>query len=88
MTKHTPIPGAPQQSKRRGSLLERADAAFGLEKLGGAKVPGNLPQPDPRKVHTEPQEPAKPHAAVPETTAPVAPAPEASLDLVPSPAAP
>jgi len=88
MTKHTPIPGTPQQGSRRGSLFERADAAFGLEKLGGAKVPGNLPQPDPRKpdqrkVETPAQVPAKPQATTPEAAAPVAPAPEASSNSKP-----
>ncbi|MEL6738154.1 MAG: hypothetical protein AAFO28_04455, partial [Pseudomonadota bacterium] len=88
MTKHTPIPGAPQQGKRRGSLLERADAAFGLEKLGGAKVPGNLPRPDPRKVQAPPQQAEEPHVGASETATPVAPAPEASPSPAPNPAAP
>lgn len=45
MTKHTPIP---RPTGQNGSLLERADAAFGLEALGTAKVPSNLPRPKPR----------------------------------------
>ncbi|MEO0872571.1 MAG: hypothetical protein AAFY19_11560, partial [Pseudomonadota bacterium] len=60
MTKHTPIPGTPQKGNRRGSLLERADAAFGLEKLDGAKVPSNLPKPDPRKVAVPPRQAEEP----------------------------
>lgn len=42
MTKHTPIP---DPSGKNGSLLERADKAFGLDGLGPANVPGNLPAP-------------------------------------------
>lgn len=45
MTKHTPIP---DPSRKAGSLIERADATFGLERLGTARVPSNLPQARPR----------------------------------------
>ena len=45
MTKHTPIP---DPSGKNGSLLERADQAFGLDGLGPANVPTNLPAPKPR----------------------------------------
>ncbi|MEM6856378.1 MAG: AAA family ATPase [Pseudomonadota bacterium] len=84
MTKHTPIPGAPQQDKRRDSLLERADAAFGLEKLDGVKVPSNLPQPDRRKVQTASQQAKEPQALAPETTAPEASAPGSSPNPKPT----
>ena len=43
MTKHTPITGTEIKGKS-GSLFERADSAFGLEKLGTASVPKNLPR--------------------------------------------
>jgi Mrp family chromosome partitioning ATPase len=54
MTKHEPIKpagSANQQEggKRRASLFERADAAFGLDRMGSASVPGNLPEVE-RKV--------------------------------------
>lgn len=54
MTKHTPIPGPTPGSPHRPrdaarhSLIERADAAFGLGQMGAAKVPGNLPNVEPR----------------------------------------
>jgi len=46
MTKHTPIPdlSTTRGEGRRGSLLERADVAFGLEGLGATNVPKNLPR--------------------------------------------
>lgn len=52
MTKHTPIPRAPgsEDQGKNSSLLERANAAFGLAKLGPASVPAHLPQPKPRAV--------------------------------------
>ena len=65
MTKHTPIPNP---SGKNGSLLERADKAFGLDGLGPANVPGNLPAPKPR-----PKASAAPTALKPEQ-APEAPA--------------
>ncbi|MEM6475475.1 MAG: capsular biosynthesis protein [Pseudomonadota bacterium] len=37
-----------KRAPKRISLLERADAAFGLEKLGTAAVPGNLREVEPR----------------------------------------
>ncbi|MEL7318588.1 MAG: AAA family ATPase [Pseudomonadota bacterium] len=43
MTKHTPITGTEINGKS-GSLFERADSTFGLEKLGTAAVPKNLPR--------------------------------------------
>lgn len=54
MTKHDPIKpgsnaqGAASNRKRRASLFERADAAFGLDRMGSANVPGNLPEIEPR----------------------------------------
>ncbi|MEM7688275.1 MAG: AAA family ATPase [Pseudomonadota bacterium] len=61
MTKHTPIPGAarPETQSKRGSLLERADAAFGLENLGAATVPANLPRPKKPTVESPPVARAK-----------------------------
>jgi len=56
-----------------GSLFERADAAFGLDKLGAAKVPGNLPAAKRQKPRTV--EPAQaPAAANPAPAAEAAPA--------------
>lgn len=73
MTKHTPIPGAPRNpaKRRSGSLFERADAAFGLEKLGTAAVPQDLPKDETRSPDAPaPQvKPAQP-AANPQAEAP------------------
>jgi len=46
MTKHTPIDRAnpTRASRRNSSLFERADAAFGLDGMGPAAVPSNLPE--------------------------------------------
>ena len=46
MTKHTPINRNSNNSRksRSGSLFERADAAYGLDRLGSAAVPQNLPE--------------------------------------------
>ncbi|MGB3472741.1 MAG: P-loop NTPase [Erythrobacter sp.] len=46
MTKHSPIDqGTPTRSSRkRSSLFERADAAFGLDGMGPAAVPSDLPE--------------------------------------------
>ncbi|MEO0461986.1 MAG: AAA family ATPase [Pseudomonadota bacterium] len=54
MTKHDPIkPNATESDpakgrKRSASLFERADAAFGLDRMGSAGVPGDLPEIEPR----------------------------------------
>ncbi len=61
MTKHTPIP-SPEQ--KNGSLLERAEAAFGLDGLGLSKVPGDLPPAKPRVK--APQAGARPEAPRPD----------------------
>lgn len=91
MTKHTPIPGAPRQAGSRGSLLERADAAFGLEQLGSANVPGDLPKPDPRKASVAAKTPApssEPQDLQPEAPTALAPSPEASANLAANEAPP
>jgi exopolysaccharide/PEP-CTERM locus tyrosine autokinase len=46
MTEHSKInrPGAQPRKARSGSLFERADAAYGLEKLAISRVPTNLPE--------------------------------------------
>jgi Mrp family chromosome partitioning ATPase len=66
MTKHTKI-SVPQGKK--GSLIERADAAFGLGGLGPSRVPADLP-------------PAKPHDRAPRSVTqreqPAAPEPSRS----------
>lgn len=59
MTEHSKID---KKSGRAASLFERADAAFGLDRLGPTKVPGNLPA-DPR--------PAPKPAPTPALTVPV-----------------
>lgn len=53
MTEHSKIN---RKTARRASLLERADKAFGLDNLGPAKVPSNLPMPKPKpEVRSEPK---------------------------------
>ena len=69
MNEHTKI-------AKNGSLFERADAAFGLEKLGPAKVPGNLPgakRQAPRNASHQP------------TVAPAAPEIERAAEPTPAP---
>ena len=77
MTKHTPIPSPSRGEKpKQTSLLERADAAFGLDRLGPAKVPHNLPKLD-RRV--QPDAPPPPRHVDPSDNAqasPVQPRPE------------
>jgi len=74
MTKHTPIPNIAQhkiKSRDAGSLFERAGATFGLEGFGGAKVPSNLPEVQPRvasarrKADVQGAQGAKPAASSP-----------------------
>lgn len=73
MTEQSKINGAPRGHKptKRNSLLERADAAFGLDKLGSSAVPSDLPDVEPRvpravRQSTEVvQEPAEASAAQP-----------------------
>jgi Mrp family chromosome partitioning ATPase len=88
MTKHTPIPapgdgdrdGADNATRRaRPSLLERADAAFGLDGLAPSSVPANLPQPA-RRV------PAA--SATPVPAAPPAQQPQAEQPFQAEPARP
>lgn len=85
MTEQTKIN---REGTKSGSLFERADRAFGLDKLGGASVPRNLPasrkpvakvkpQPAPAAVAAstvvEPEQIAQP--AVPQAAAELAPNP-------------
>ncbi len=62
MTKHTPIP---DPKRKPASLLERADSNFGLDNLGGLKVPSNLPAPKPRPKVERAATPAPVDAASP-----------------------
>ncbi|QFT78029.1 AAA family ATPase [Erythrobacter sp. THAF29] len=75
-----------KKGAKPASLLERADKAFGLDNLGPAKVPGNLPQPKRRPVAPEaaapqkaPEAPQSPPAAAPK--AKPEPAPEPAVEL-------
>lgn len=53
MTKHTPIqPSGDAKLAKTGSLLERAESAFGLNTLGPPAVPKDLPDPGPRPLQT------------------------------------
>ncbi len=52
-----------QKKAKRASLLERADVTFGLDNLGAAKVPANLPKPA-QRLKTEPE--AAPSRAAPQ----------------------
>ncbi|MCK0128248.1 AAA family ATPase [Erythrobacter sp. F6033] len=70
-----------KDTAKRASLLERADRVFGLDDLGPAKVPSNLPKPS-RPV-VPPQPVAKQPVAVPASQIPVA---AASAQPVPQPA--
>lgn len=73
---------------KRASLLERADRVFGLDNLGPAKVPSNLPKPRKPAVKPAPApqadaQPAEPAAPVPQAYVPPAghqPAPEPQPD--------
>ncbi len=70
MTKHSkidPSSGEPMKrdAKARPSLIERADATYGLDRLGPARVPGNLPASElrsprgPRRASAPEQSPAQ-----------------------------
>ena len=73
MTEHKKItPDAAKKANRAASLLERADAAFGLDGIAPARVPANLPS------DRRPQRRAKSDA--PTVPAPVQPSP-ASLPI-------
>ena len=78
MTEHSKIEKA---KAKPASLLERADKTFGLDKLGPAKVPGNLPAA--RKPAAPAPAPAKPEETV---QAPAEPAQSTALQTVPEPA--
>ena len=56
MTEHSKIKRAKTQDGKatRGSTFERADAAFGLERLKAAAMPTRLPEFD-RRVHQQPE---------------------------------
>lgn len=69
MTEHSKID---RENARRASLIERADKAFGLDNLGPAKVPGNLPQPKRRPAAKAPDAP-QPTAQVRQAQPEVAP---------------
>jgi exopolysaccharide/PEP-CTERM locus tyrosine autokinase len=77
MTEHSKIDRA-KGKPVRNSLFERADAAFGLEKLGGARVPTNLPEaerraaPPVRRSEETVQVRPAPAAAAPQHAQPVA----------------
>ncbi|MEM6267501.1 MAG: AAA family ATPase, partial [Pseudomonadota bacterium] len=62
MTKHGKIGSGPD---KRPSLFERADEAFGLDRLGPAKVPDNLPEPAARMGSRPSQQKAEDVAAAP-----------------------
>ena len=81
-----------RKNAKPGSLFERADAAFGLDKLGPAKVPGNLPKakrPAPRKPTPAPaasHAPAPVVAAKPDTASTSAEKPAPAPQPAPEPA--
>ncbi|TRD12513.1 capsular biosynthesis protein [Erythrobacter insulae] len=83
-----------QDGAKRTSLLERADRVFGLDNLGPAKVPSNLPKPRvpaPRPAPVAAQPAAVPAAAPQPTAAAVptayaAPQPQAEPTPEPEPA--
>jgi len=83
-----------RHNAKPGSLFERADAAFGLEKMGGASVPRNLPvapkpaarantapAPAPANVPTSPPAPAEHVAQSADTQIPNDPAPKPAVEL-------
>lgn len=74
MTEHSKI------DPKKSSLLERADAAFGLDKLGPAKVPTNLPKvkAPAKQAAPEPAPAPAPAPAVADRRAPVRAARRAS----------
>ncbi|MDJ0977854.1 MAG: P-loop NTPase [Erythrobacter sp.] len=76
MTKHTPIQPAGQDPfrRKRGSLIERAEAAFGVEALGPAKVPDVLPERPVRRNDAPSVDEASSASAEPEKEATPVPA--------------
>lgn len=71
MTEHSKIKSAnsPQGKPKRGSIFERADAAFGLEKLKAAAMPTRLPEVEERVSRPVRRKPVAPQMRA----APVAP---------------
>ena len=63
-----------KRAAKPASLLERAEQAYGLDNLGAARVPGNLPQPKHRRVEPAPVA-APPPVADPAQAAQESPAP-------------
>jgi len=76
MTEHSKIDPA---AAKPASLIERADAMFGLGQLGAGAVPRNLPAATPRKQVSAPRR-REPVAA----SAPVAPAPAPAAPAAPA----
>ncbi|MBV7260178.1 AAA family ATPase [Erythrobacter crassostreae] len=78
-----------KDTAKRASLLERADRVFGLDNLGPAKVPTNLPKPSRPQVKPQPAQaqPAPPAARIPTgMQAPVEVAPQVAPEPEPEPA--
>ena len=64
MTEHSKINrSSAQRAHKSASLFERADAAFGLDRMGTNAVPKNLPGAKPAKQQPEPVQAAAPQPA-------------------------
>jgi protein-tyrosine kinase len=73
MSEHSKIDPA---DSKPASLIERADAVFGLGKLGARAMPMNLPSSKPRPAAPKPPRPLTPAAPEPRAEMAAAPAPE------------